>query len=527
MSSDFILEAKGMWKSFYNIPVIKNVDFYLRKGSIHSLIGENGAGKSTLSKMISGAYTKDEGEIFIEGKRVNISKTEDAYKCGISMIYQEFRGVPALNVSENIFLGRENIYDENFLRLFGYLHNDEMIKETNKIMKLMDITSFSPETLLGGLSRAEQQLVEILKGISLNAKIYIFDEPTASLSKEEVNELFKILQRLQNEGCSIIYISHRLEEVMEISDEITILRNGQVVEYKPTKELTMNLIIKKLLGIEYVKQKNKTIGEDITVLSAGEFRFKNERKKLVKNERISPPLILKNLSREGEFENINFTLQSGEVLGIAGLLGSGRSEIVETIFGLKQPTQGEIIFQGKNLRIASPRQAINLGIALLTENRKEGGLFLTLPLELNILIVDLMKINKFGFIQPYLAREHTKKQIKNLNISPSDGKVLVKYLSGGNQQKVVLAKWLYRDSQVIMLDEPTAGIDIKTKFDICNQIDLLAARGKSIILITSEIEVLLGICDRVLILRKGKLIGEFASDCDKDYKIIHETISAI
>ena len=524
--SNFILEAKCMSKYFYDIPAVENVDFYLEPGTIHGLIGENGAGKSTLVKMLSGAKSIDKGEIFIEGRKAEIRSINDAYGYGIRMIYQEFRGVPYLTVMENIFLGREEYLGPRYIKWLGLLDNRRMTADAYEIMHRMSIDHISPGAILEALSRADQQLVEIFKGISLAGKIYIFDEPTASLSAEEVKRLFQVLRQLKNQGCAIVYISHRLEEIMEITDFITILRNAKcVVSNMSTKKVNMGFLVEKLLGVEKIIQNDHVEKQDnVTILSAREFRFKDKRREV-----IAHPVILeiRDLFLEGKLKNINIDFRSGEVLGIVGLLGSGRTELVETLFGITPYSSGSLTYNGKPINIDSPIKAARMGIALLTENRKDSGLFLELPIELNILVTNLRKTKKRGMISRKRCRQLAQQEMNKLGIVPIEEKRLAKYLSGGNQQKVVIAKWLFKDAEIIMLDEPMAGIDIKTKFEICKLIDQLAAANKAIVVISSELEILLGISDRVILLSKGTVVGESNSDSEEDYRKIQAMISKL
>ena len=524
--SNFILEARSMSKYFYNIPAVEDVDFYLESGTIHGLIGENGAGKSTLVKMLSGAKSIDKGEVFIDGKKVEIRGINDAYKYGIRMIYQEFRGVPYLSVMENIFLGREKFQGSRNVKWMGLLDNRRMTSDANKIMRRMSINHISAGDILETLSRADQQLVEIFKGISLAGKIYIFDEPTASLSAEEVRRLFQVLRELKRQDCAIVYISHRLEEIMEITDFITILRNAKcVVNNVSTKKVNISFLVEKLLGVEtIIRDGHKEKEDNVTVLSAREFRFKEKRKEV-----LTHPVVLKtrDMCLDEKLNNINVELRSGEVLGIVGLLGSGRTELVETLFGISPFSTGSMIYKGKPIRIDSPIKAVRLGIALLTENRKDSGLFLDLPIEINILVTNLGKTKRLGMISRKRCRDLARSEMSKLSIVPLEEKRLAKYLSGGNQQKVVIAKWLFKEAEIVMLDEPTAGIDIKAKFEICKLIDVLAAANKSVVVISSELEILLGISDRVIMLSKGSVVGESSSDSEEDYKNIQAMISRL
>ncbi|MCI6430643.1 MAG: sugar ABC transporter ATP-binding protein, partial [Lachnospiraceae bacterium] len=437
---EYVLEMKDICKSFPGVKVLENVNLQIKPGEVHALMGENGAGKSTLMKILMGIYKADKGSIVLQGQETVIHGPKDAMGKGISMIHQELNTLLDMEVAENVFVGRE-ILKKGFSKM-KIVDLDKMRDETARYFREMSI-DIDPRAKMRTLSVAEMQLVEIVKAISLNSKIIVMDEPTSAITEKEAQVLFAQIDRLKKQGVAIIYISHKMDEIFRISDTITVLRDGQWIGTKPASELDDNSLIKMMVGREltdiYPKEP-APIGDVI--------------------------LEVKDLSRGKKVKNVSLTLRRGEVLGIAGLVGAGRSELVETIFGLYPKTGGEIFLNGKKTDIKNPKEAIKNKIALITEDRKLTGLNLIASVKENISIVSLSKMSKNGIIDKKRENEVAEKYIKELKIKTPNGNAIVGNLSGGNQQKVVLAKWLLDEPEIIIFDEPTRGIDIGAKRDI-------------------------------------------------------------
>jgi ribose transport system ATP-binding protein len=482
--SQYILEMKGINKSFSSVPVLKNVDFALEKGEIHALVGSNGAGKSTLMKILTGVYTADEGKILIDGKEITVSNPNDAKANGIAMIFQELSLIQTMTVSENIFLGNE-------IKKNGFRDAATMRKKAKEILSSLEL-DIDPDIPVNQLSVGMSQMVEIAKAISKNAEILILDEPTASLSETETEHLFKVMRKLKENHVSMIYISHRMQEILKIADRITILRDGTRVLTDQVKNTDMNKIISNLIGqssltpkFEWVEREYDRDGQDLLRL---------EHVKI--NEKIN---------------DISFSLKKGEILGLAGLMGSGRTEIVETIFGLRKKAGGKIILEGKEINSRNPNDAIRSGFALIPEDRRKLGLILEHSVKDNAVLPMMhdLTFGKKGFlIDKKKARDLAEKDVSQLNIKTDGINKIIKYLSGGNQQKVVIAKWLNLNPKVIMLDEPTAGVDIGSKSEIINIIRAFADQGNSVIFISSELAELLAVCDKIITLFDGRITGE-------------------
>lgn len=482
--SQYILEMKGINKSFGSVPVLKNVDFALEKGEIHALVGSNGAGKSTLMKILTGVYTADEGKILIDGKEITVSNPNDAKANGIAMIFQELSLIQTMTVSENIFLGNE-------IKKNGFRDAAAMRKKAKEILSSLEL-DIDPDIPVNQLSVGMSQMVEIAKAISRNAEILILDEPTASLSETETEHLFKVMRKLKENHVSMIYISHRMQEILKIADRITILRDGTRVLTDQVKNADMNKIISNLIGqssltpkFEWVEREYDRDGQDLLRL---------EHVKI--NEKIN---------------DISFSLKKGEILGLAGLMGSGRTEIVETIFGLRKKAGGKIILEGKEINSRNPNDAIRSGFALIPEDRRKLGLILEHSVKDNAVLPMMhdLTFGKKGFlIDKKKARDLAEKDVSQLNIKTDGINKIIKYLSGGNQQKVVIAKWLNLNPKVIMLDEPTAGVDIGSKSEIIDIIRAFADQGNSVIFISSELAELLAVCDKIITLFDGRITGE-------------------
>ncbi|WP_407929659.1 sugar ABC transporter ATP-binding protein [Iocasia frigidifontis] len=465
-------------KSFYGVQALKNVNLNVHKGEVHILIGENGAGKSTLMKILSGAYQKDTGEIIFAGEKLDILSPLDAQEKGISIIYQEFNLIPGLSVAENIYLGREALNN-------GLIDWDTLYNNTQNILNKLK-ADINPKTLVKKLSVAEQQFVEIAKALSFGAKLLIMDEPSATLTPRELKRLFAVIRDLKAQGVSIIYISHHLDELFEIGDSVTVLRDGQWIVSDDINKMNKNKIIKLMVGRELTDSyppRNVTPGEVV--------------------------LEVKNLSRKGVVDDISFELRKGEILGIAGLVGSGRTELVRLLYGADPKDSGEIILNGNKININSPRDSISTGIGLLPEDRKQQGLVLEQSVKNNITLANLSRLVDKMLINSNQEMREVNNYIDELGIKTPSSTILTQNLSGGNQQKVVLAKWLFTDSDILIFDEPTRGIDVGAKYEIYLLMNQLTEQGKSIIMISSELPEIIGISDRVIVLHQGRITGEY------------------
>lgn len=481
-SMEYVLELKNIYKSFPGVKVLEDVTLQVRPGEVHALMGENGAGKSTLMKILMGIYKADQGSIFLEGKETVIHGPKDAMSKGISMIHQELNTVLDMEVAENVFVGRELL--KKGMEKLKIVDIARMREETGRYFREMNI-DIDPRAKMRTLSVAEMQLVEIVKAISLNSKIIVMDEPTSAITEKEAAVLFTQIERLKKQGVAIIYISHKMDEIFRISDTITVLRDGQWIGTKPAKELDNDMLIKMMVGRELTDIYPKDPVEIGDVI-----------------------LEVKNLSRGKKVQDASFSLRKGEVLGIAGLVGAGRSELVETIFGLYPKTGGQIFLHGKEVHIKSAADAIKNKMALITEDRKQTGLNLIVSVKENIASVSIGKLSNHGIVNDRKINEVSEKYIKELKIKTPDGNAIVGNLSGGNQQKVVLAKWLLDEPDIIIFDEPTRGIDIGAKRDIYLLINNLAKEGKAVIVISSEMAEVMGICDRILVMAEGRINGE-------------------
>ncbi|MTI61059.1 MAG: sugar ABC transporter ATP-binding protein [Firmicutes bacterium] len=484
-----ILEMKNINKSFYGVQALKDVNFNVRKGEVHVLIGENGAGKSTLMKILSGAYQKDTGEITFAGEKLDISSPLDAQEKGISIIYQEFNLIPGLSVAENIYLGREPLNN-------SLIDWDTLYSNTLNILDKLK-ANIDPKTLVKKLSVAEQQFVEIAKALSFGAKLLIMDEPSATLTPKELERLFAVIKDLKAQDVSIIYISHHLDELFEIGDRVTVLRDGEWVASDDINKMDKNKIIRLMVGRELT---NSYPARDVT---PGEV-----------------VLEAKNLSRKGVVDDISFKLRKGEILGIAGLVGSGRTELVRLLYGADPKDSGEIILNGNKIDINSPKDSISTGIGLLPEDRKQQGLVLEQSVKNNITLANLSKLVDKMLINSNQEMREVNNYIDELGIKTPSSTILAQNLSGGNQQKVVLAKWLFTDSDILIFDEPTRGIDVGAKYEIYLLMNKLTEQGKSIIMISSELPEIIGISDRVIVLHQGKITGEYNKEEFNQEKIM-------
>lgn len=477
-----ILEMKGIRKSFAGVHALKNVDFILHEGEVNVLLGENGAGKSTLIKIITGAYQNDGGTIRLFGEEVRFSGPIDAQKRGISAVYQEFNLVPKLTVYENIFISRQ-------LKKGGViktLDRDAMIEKSRELMERIG-ASFDVTRTVESLGVAQRQMVEIAKALCFDSRLIIFDEPSAVLTESEIKELMKVIRRLKEEGIGIVYISHRLEEVFEIGDRVTVLRDGSYVgEIDLHKErVSVDDIIRMMVGRSLDQQFPKihyAQGEEI--------------------------LRVENLSSGKLFQNVSFTLRKGEVLGFSGLVGAGRTEIAKTIFGVYPKTSGEIYLYGKKLEIRKPSDAIAEGISLLSEDRKDEGLIQKLRIDENMMLVNQKLMQEHGIFRRKRIDKYCGDMASQLRLNTRDLGLPVSSLSGGNQQKVALGKWLLTEGKLIILDEPTRGVDVGAKVEIYHFINHMVEQGIGVIMISSELPEILGMSDRIIVMHEGKKTGE-------------------
>lgn len=483
MTDEAILETRNISKSFPGVRALNNVSLSIKKGEVHALVGENGAGKSTLMKILAGAYRKDEGEILLRGQPIEIESPAHAQSLGIAIIYQEFNLAPHLTAEANIFIGREPRS-----KFFNFVDNRRIRKDAQAIVRDLGV-DIDVSRLVRDLNVSQQQSTEIAKALSMNADLIIMDEPTSALAETEVTTLFEVIRRLKAKGITFIYISHNLEEVFEISDRISVLRDGQLIGTNDAANLSPREVIRMMVGRTlddlYPKQKVE-IGE--------------------------PLLELKNLSRRDIIRNVSFTLHRGEILGIAGLLGAGRTELMRCIFGADRATSGEVWVEGKRVHIRSPRDAIAAGIGFVPEDRKQQGLFLSLAMRINASSVTLSSMAKWGIVNRKAEKLLVNSSIAALQIKTASQEQIVRDLSGGNQQKVVLAKWLAIRPKVLILDDPTRGIDVGAKVAIHTLMGEFARQGMGIILISSELPEVLGMSDRVIVMDEGIIQGEFSRE---------------
>ena len=481
--SEYILALNNISKAFPGIQALDDVTIKVKKGSVHALMGENGAGKSTLMKCLFGIYKMDSGEILFNGEKVNIDSPHTAINLGISMIHQELQPILERSVAENIFVGR---FPLKRIGPFVIVDHKKMYENTQDVLNTLAL-DFDPKEKLSGLSVSQMQSVEIAKAVSMHAKVVIMDEPTSSLTENEVDTLFRIIRDLQNEGVAIIYISHKMEEILEISDEVSIMRDGKYVGTWDAKELTTDLIISKMVGRELTNRFPKR--ENVP----GEVVFQIENFSSVNPK---------------SFQDVSFELKKGEILGIGGLVGAQRTELMEAIFGIRQTTSGKIIFKGEEITVKRPKDAIDKGIALLTEDRRATGIFGVLSVSDNVAVASLQQYIDYKIVlNNKKVEELSSKNVDKLNIKTPSNQTLIQSLSGGNQQKVIISRWLANDPEILILDEPTRGIDVGAKYEIYTIIEELAKEGKSIIMITSELPELLGMSDRILVMCEGKISG--------------------
>lgn len=493
--SEYVVEMKGIVKEFPGVKALDGVNLAVKKGEVHSLLGENGAGKSTLMKVLLGIYKQDEGEIFYKGQPVKIANPADALKIGISMIHQEISLVTDRTIAENVWIGREPTTK------LGLLDWKKLYEKTEQLFNELDLAGFNPKTLVRRLSVAQQQMVEIARAISYNSDVIIMDEPTSALTEAEVEILFRIINNLKNRGISVIYISHKMDEIFKISDSITVLRDGQWVATEAAEKLDSNKVISLMVGRELSQVFPKV------EVAIGE-----------------PILEVKNLTRKGFFEDVSFSVRRGEILGLSGLMGAGRSEVMRAIFGVDKLDSGEIYFGGKRVHIHSTKDAIKLGMGFVTEDRKELGLILCRSIRENATYASLDSLSTGPFTNTNREVSATKDMINKLSIKTPTYKKRVGALSGGNQQKVVLANWLLSKPKVLILDEPTRGIDVGAKYEIHKMMCEFAGQGMAVIMISSELPEILGMSDRIIVMHEGKQKAEFMRGEATQEKILHSAV---
>lgn len=487
METEYILKMDNITKVFPGVVALDNVKLHVRKGTVHALMGENGAGKSTLMKILIGMYNPDGGTITYKGQQVEIHNTNTALNMGISMIHQELSPIPYMTVAENIFLGREPV------NKYGLIDKKKMIADTEKLFEKLEI-SIDPKLLMKDLSIANTQIVEIAKAISYDSSLIIMDEPTSAITEKEVEHLFKIIKGLKEEGVSIIYITHKMDEVFKISDDITVFRDGQHIATVPADSIDKNGLITMMVGRELTQIFHKEEAEIGEVV-----------------------LSVRNLCREGKFRDISFDLRKGEILGLAGLMGAGRTEVMESIFGIAGYDSGEIYIKGEKANIKSPKDAIKYRMAFLTEDRKKTGIMSVLSVRDNMTVASIDKFRKGMFLNKKEINATCNEEKSRLGIKTPSLDQLIKLLSGGNQQKVLVSRWLLTSPDILILDEPTRGIDVGAKAEIHKLMSGLAKEGKAIIMISSEMPEVLGMSDRVIVMHEGRITGEFVrSEVDQE-----------
>ncbi|WP_414662815.1 sugar ABC transporter ATP-binding protein [Horticoccus sp. 23ND18S-11] len=478
-SSTSVLALRGIRKAYPGVVALDGVDLDLAAGEVHVLLGENGAGKSTLMKIISGAVRRDAGEILVDGAAVDLDGPRHAQALGIGIIYQEFNLIPHLRAGENILLGREPSL------VPGVIDQRALMRDAQRQLDELGV-AIDARAVVSRLSVAQQQMVEVAKALSLNARVLIMDEPTSALTEQEIKELFAAIRRLRARGVAIVYISHRMEELFAIGDRVTVLRDGRHVGTRAIGETTMSELVRLMVGRDLKDQFPKqraAVGEEV--------------------------LRVEHLRRDGVLHDINFALRRGEVVGLAGLMGSGRTELARAVFGADAIDGGRVLIRGEERTIASPRDAIDLGLGLLTEDRKQQGLVLVLSVQENMCLPSVGRFSRGGVMQPARESEATARRIQELRIKTPGPHQRVVHLSGGNQQKVVLGKWLCTEADILIFDEPTRGIDVGAKVEIYQLMNQLAARGAAILMISSELPEILGMSDRILVMHAGRIAGEF------------------
>lgn len=490
---EVLVSMQGIEKTFPGVHALNQCQFELLSGEVHALIGENGAGKSTLMKVLTGVYSKDSGTIKYKGREVEIPNPKAAQELGISIIHQELNLMPHLTVAQNVFIGREPRKGAKFL-----LDEREINNKTKKLLEMMNL-DLDPRTKVADLTVAKQQMVEIAKALSYNSEVLIMDEPTAALTESEIEELFRIIKQLRAKGVGIVYISHRMEELKKISHRVTVMRDGCYVGTEITEEVTVDKIIKMMVGRTIYDASHPEVG--------------------VNNNEVV--LEVRNLNRGKMVRDVSFKLKKGEILGFAGLMGAGRTEVARAIFGADTLESGEIYVKGQKIAIKTPQDAVKHGIGYLSEDRKRYGLAVGMDVETNIVLSDYKRFTgPLGWVKDAKIRKNSEKFIETLKIKTPSTVQKIKNLSGGNQQKVVIAKWLTRNSDVLIFDEPTRGIDVGAKSEIYKLLNSLAEEGKSIIMISSELPEVLRMSHRIVVMCEGRITGELSAEEANQEKIM-------
>ena len=493
MEQKTILKMTNITKNFGQVKALKGVQLDLRAGEVHALMGENGAGKSTLMKILTGIYEKDEGEILYNDKPIQFKKPKEAMDAGVVIVHQELNMINHISAAQNIFIGRETLK-------FGIFTDDSIInKEAEKLFKMLNI-DIDPKEKAGKLTVGKQQMVEIAKAISMNANIIVFDEPTAALTETEIDELFKIIEDLRQKGIGIVYISHRMDEIARITNRVTVMRDGEYVGTKDTTDITKEEIIDMMVGrviYEDPKQASGVAPDAPTVME------------------------VKNLNQGNKVKDLNFELKKGEILGFSGLMGAGRTEMARLLFGADEKDSGEVYIKGTKVSIRSPQDAVKHGIGYLSEDRNRYGVVVKRNVADNTVLASLEKFTKASLIDDKKINQKSDEYVKLLGTKTPHVKQIVGNLSGGNRQKVVIAKWLERDCDILIFDEPTRGIDVGAKSEIYRFINELACQGKSIIVISSELTEVLRLCDRIIVMCEGRKTGEIPIEEATQEKILH------
>jgi ABC-type sugar transport system ATPase subunit len=497
-----VVQMKGIDKRYPGVHALDHVGLDARQGEIHALIGENGAGKSTLMKVLAGAIVPDEGTIALDGKEVTFRTPIDALRAGVSTIYQEFMLCSNLDVASNIFLGRERARG-------AFVREDEQRAESSRYLQLLHL-DIEPRRLVGDLPVAQQQLIEIAKALALESRVIVMDEPTAVLTARETDELFAILKRLRGEGRTIVYISHRMEEIFELADRATVLRDGKLVGTVDVADVDESTLVRMMVGREL-----ETVFERRAAADHGPV-----------DRHRTPALEVRDLALPGRFEDVSFAVAPGEVVGMAGLVGAGRTEVLRAIFGLEPSSNGTILRDGDPVAIRQPHHAIAVGIGMTTEDRKRDGLFSNWTVRNNLSVADLPAVSSGPFIQPRAERGLAFDLIKRLDIRPPTPDHMMVNLSGGNQQKVTIGRWLATDPDVLLLDEPTRGVDVGAKVAIRELIRGLADQGKAILVVSSELPELLATADRILVMRAGRLVAELDAATTTQEEIATHAVSS-
>lgn len=480
--SDYVLEARGITKTFPGVRALSNVDFAVKAGEVHALVGENGAGKSTLMMVLGGIYQPDAGKIFINGNQVSFQNARDAIKKGIGIVFQELSLVQQLSVAENIYFNRQPT------DRFGFVDKNKLYHQSVAMLASFDIKDIEPKTIVRDLSIANQQVVEILKAISEEPQIIVLDEPTSSLTEVEVRQLFANIKKLKNKGISFIYISHHLSEIFEIADTVTVLRDGQNVITRPVHEIDEDYIISNMVGrsIENIYGHREADAPIQEIIFEG-----------------------RHLTRKDVFTDISFAVRKGEIVGFSGLVGAGRTEVGRAIFGADPLDSGEILMEGEKLTITSCSQAIQKGIAYMTEDRKKLGLYLLFSIQQNMGANRLLEFTKKGFVQDRVLQKASGQAVEEFDIATPSIHKIINQLSGGNQQKVLLAEWISTQPKLLIVDEPTRGVDVGAKCEIYQILRKLAKeRGCGIMMISSDLPEILGMSDRIIVMKDGRVVGE-------------------